>query len=396
MIHDVGGPSSESPLPRAARVVTVAAAVQSTGALPMFLTGALAVEIQREFGFGAVALGAATGGFVLARALASPSLGYLVDRVGARQSMKLSAAGCGLAALAVAVFVQNWTMLMAVLVFAGGVHAISQPAANRFVVRSVPATRLGLAFGLKQSGPPVAVILAGLAVPMLALVAGWRSAFVAAAVLAALTYVAIPRRMEASRSKEHLPRARDGIEGLGMVMVGMAFSLAATNATHTFIVGSGVAAGLHIGVAGLLLSMGGVVAIVVRISAGIWADRLGGGYFWLVARMLLVGAVGYILLATDLPALFVLGTALVYGATWGMNGVLFMAIVRRNRHAPAAASGNTIAAASVGGFCGPPIFGFVVEAFGYPAAWIMTAGWVAIAAITIGKSRAAREEPLPK
>lgn len=391
MNHNIDHPSIEiSPL-STVRVVAVAASVQCAGALPMFLTGALAVQIQREFGFGAIALGTATGCFVLARALSSSPIGILVDKIGARRSMRLSAAGCALTGFVVAVVVQNWTMLVGALAFAGCVHAISQPAANRFVLRSVPSARLGIAFGLKQAGPPSAIILAGLALPALAMTIGWRWGFGIAAILSLLTYVAVPRRVSGTKSKpasqQHATRR---VRGLGMVMVGTAFSLAATNATHTFIVSSGVSAGLNITLAGLLLSMGGVVAIVVRIIAGIWADRYEAGHLTLVARMLFVGVLGYALLATGQAVLFVLGTVLAYGSTWGMTGVLYMAIVRRYHQAPAAASGHTIAVGSIGGFCGPIAFGAVVETFGYPVAWLMTAGWAGIAAIMIGRSSAAR------
>ena len=54
----------------------------------------------------------------------------------------------------------------------------------------MPAHRQGLSFGVKQAAIPVSTLLAGAAVPTVALTVGWRWAFVAAAV-AALTALAL-------------------------------------------------------------------------------------------------------------------------------------------------------------------------------------------------------------
>jgi len=416
MVDDVGrGPSGRpSPL-STTRVVSVAAATQGVSMLPMFLTGALAVQMSAELDYGPSALGVATGGFILARAIASIPAGLLVDRLGSIRSMRLSALGSGLASLSVALLARQWWTLAVILFLAGVVQATSQPAANRFVVRSVDHTRMGIAFGLKQSGPPAAIMFAGVAVPVLALTLGWRSAFVLASVLSLITFFAVPSRPASSEPAEPMgrpvaaPLAVDGAPpapesiaavddggrasvGLGPVMIGMAFTLAAVNSTQTFIVGAAVDAGISPGLAGSILAVGGVLAIVSRIISGLYVDRKQGGYLTYVARILAVGSVGYLFLATGRPSAYLLGTALAYGATWGVNGVLFMAVVRHRPERPAAVTGQVIAVGSIGGFAGPPIYGFVAENFGYRPAWLMAAVWVAIAAVAIYTSGAARSE----
>lgn len=401
-------PSAESlpPVPRptsTARAVTIAAATQGVAMLPMFLTGALAVQMSAELQFGPSALGVATGGFTLARAIASVPAGVLVDRLGSIRSMQLSAIGSGLASLAVALFARDWTVLAIVLFVAGLIQATSQPAANRFVLRSVETARMGIAFGLKQSGPPAAIMLAGFAVPALALTLGWRSAFVLAAGLSFLTLVAIPARpsratgsadsevSSADRPPAAPPRTeRRSSHGLGLVMVGMAFTLAAVNSTQTFIVGAAVDSGIAPGIAGSLLAAGGVLAIVSRIASGLYVDRKQGGYLTYVAKLLGLGSFGYLLLALGRPSAYLFGTVLAYAATWGVNGVLFMAIVRHRPDRPAAVSGQVIAVGSIGGFAGPPLYGVVAERLGYRSAWLMAAAWVAIAAISIASSGIAR------
>ena len=146
------------------------------------------------------------------------------------------------------------------------------------------------------------------------------------------------------------------------------------------------------GVAGSILAVGGVLAIVSRIISGLYVDRKQVGYLTYVAKILAVGSVGYLFLAIGLPSAYFLGTVLAYGATWGVNGVLFMAVVRHRPERPAAVSGQVIAVGSIGGFVGPPIYGLVAENFGYRPAWMMAAAWVAIAATSIFMSGAARSE----
>lgn len=400
--------------PRAstARVVSVAAATQGVAMMPIFLTGALAVQMSAELGFGPSALGLASGGFILARALASIPAGFLVDRLGSIRSMRLSAIGSGLASLSIALLASEWWILATILFLAGLVQATSQPAANRFVLRSADPARMGIAFGLKQSGPPAAIILAGLAVPGIALTLGWRWAFVLAAMLSLVTLLAVPARPVTSSVAAAAPeapldaapdvgtaeQAADVARGSGSlslvpIMLGMAFTLAAVNSTQTFIVGAAVDAGISPAVAGSLLAAGGMLAIVSRIISGLYVDRKQGGYLTYVARILAVGSVGYLLLAVGSPSAYLMGTVLAYAATWGVNGVLFMAIVRYRPDRPAAISGQVIAIGSIGGFLGPPIYGLVAENLGYAPAWLMAMVWVALAALLIGLSPIARAEP---
>ena len=58
---------------------------------------------------------------------------------------------------------------------------MGQLASNTSLSRQVPAGRQGLSFGVKQAAIPVSTLLAGAAVPVVALTVGWRWAFVLAA-----------------------------------------------------------------------------------------------------------------------------------------------------------------------------------------------------------------------
>lgn len=376
------------------RVIAVAAAVSAIAILPKFLTGAFAVQLQAELGFGPTALGTATGLFILARAMLSRPLGGLVDHLGSVRGMWLSVSGGLLVAIAFLVLVRSWLALAVILTLAGGMQAITQPAVNRFVTRFVPAARLGFAFGIKQSGPPAAAILAGLAVPVFALTIGWRWAFAASAGLAAIMLLLLPRPNTPRGQRRRATPTAGSAPGvsLGMLTFGVSFVMATINAMQTFIVAGGVAIGMAPGLAGLLLSLGGVTAIAVRVMAGIRADRRGGDHFAFVVRLLAGSSLGFVLLAVGHPIVYLVAMLMVYGTVWGMNGVLFLAVVQTRPAAPGTASGTVIAGGSIGGFLGPVLFGAVVEHLGYRWAWLMTAAWVLTGAILIARSAAALHE----
>ena len=69
-----------------------------------------------------------------------------------------------------------WSALLAL---GAAANALGQLASNAALAQHVPARRQGLSFGVKQAAIPVSTLLAGAAVPTVALTAGWRWAFVA-------------------------------------------------------------------------------------------------------------------------------------------------------------------------------------------------------------------------
>ena len=80
------------------------------------------------------------------------------------------------------------------------------PASSEVLVRTTPTDRMALTFSIKQTGVPAGAALAGASLPGLALLAGWRGAFVAIAAVG-LVVVAAPSR-RAGRSTAHDPAAR--------------------------------------------------------------------------------------------------------------------------------------------------------------------------------------------
>ena len=368
---DDGGLPEHEALNR--RPVLLAVAVVTATVLPAFLTGGLAVQVRGELGSGAAALGLSVAAFFVSSALASAVMGRLVERIGAHRGMRLAALGSAASLLGVALLAASWAGLVACLVVGGLANAASHPATNLSLVREVPAGRQGLSFGVKQSAIPAATLLAGLAVPTIALTFGWRWAFVGGAALALVVAFLVPagtsgsvvRRSQETREKD--ARARS----LFLLALGIGLGSAAATPLGAFLVESSVAVGLRVETAGLLLASGSAANIVVRVAFGRLADGMSGGRLLLVAAMLAVGIAGFGMLATGEAVLILPGALLAFVAGWGWPGLFNFAVVKTSPGAPAAATGITQTGASGGAAVGPLVFGLVAEVASYDVAWLV-------------------------
>lgn len=381
------------------RAVFLAIAVATAGALPAFLTGGLAVQIQEELRFGAAALGLAVALFFITSAATSALMGRLVEGIGAFRGMRLAAATSALSLLGVALLARSWPTLAACLVLGGLANAVSHPAANLSLAREIPPGRLGLSFGIKQAALPAATLLAGLAVPLIAVTLGWRWAFVGGAGLALLVALLVPRGKGPGAGRRVGEARREDAPILPLVILALGIGLGSTAATPlgAFIVNSAVEEGMRVEAAGLLLAAGSACSIAVRVVFGYLADMMSGGRLRLVAGMLATGVAGFLMLALGSGTLFVAGALLAFGAGWGWPGLFNFAVVKTSPGAPAAATGITQTGASGGAAFGPLLFGAVVEAASYEAAWTVSAAaaLAALAAILTGRALLLRKGAPP-
>ncbi|GGM21415.1 MFS transporter [Micromonospora yangpuensis] len=351
------------------RANAVAVSVTIACVLPVFLVGGLAVQMGDELGFSPAGLGLAVSVYFGISALASVPSGALVGRYGpavvARCGILLSAA----ALLAIALLARSYPVLVALLGLSAAANALGQIASNATLARHVPGHRQGLSFGVKQAAIPLSTLLAGAAVPTIALTAGWRWAFVVAAT-AALTV--LPAVGASEGAPDRRPAAsRAGRATAGLVVVGVAATLAAgaANSLGTFVVDASVSRGLAPGLAGLTLTLGSAVCVAARVGAGWLADRRANGQLAVIAGMLLVGGVGLGLLTVDGPVPLVVGVVLGFGLGWAWPGLMNFAVVRLHPTAPAAATSITQTGVYAGGCLGPLALGALASRIDYPAMW---------------------------
>lgn len=370
------------------RTVLWAIAVATCGVLPVFLVGGLAIQIRNELGFGTAALGIAVSLFFTTQALSSALVGRIVERVGSRRSMQAAALGSAASLLCIALFAGSRNGLIGFLILGGLANAASQVAANLALARGVRTGRQGLAFGMKQASIPAATLLSGLAVPLVGITIGWRWAFIGCALGALATACTMPNTSEGA-VRHHTNEPGDDMRPMPLILLALGIGLGSAAAVPlgAFVVASGVDAGLRVESAGILLAAGGVVGIVVRLALGWLADRRSAGHLRIVAGMLIAGTAGFVLLATGVSWLFVLGTLLAFGAGWGWHGLFNFAVVKYNPNAPAAATGITQTGAAAGSAAGPFLFGVVVESASYGTAWLSAgaAALIAVAAILAGR-----------
>ena len=392
-------PAGDPPEERALdyRPVLLAVAVATAGVLPAFLTGGLAVQIRGEMGFGSAALGLAVALFFVSSSTASVVMGRFVERIGAHRGMRLAVFGSAASLLCVSLLAGSWAGLVVCLVFGGLFNAVAHPATHLSLARQVPPGRQGYSFGIKQAAIPSATLLAGLAVPGIALTFGWRWAFAGGALLALGVALLVPKERIGGVKRVAEARSTDASTGpLVLLAVGIGLGSAAATPLGAFVVESSVATGLGVGTAGLLLALGSAASIVVRVLFGLLADGMGGGRLLLVGGMLGAGVAGFVMLATGSPALVVPGVLLAFAAGWGWPGLFNFAVVKTSPGAPAAATGVTQTGASGGAAVGPILFGLVVEAAGYGTAWLVSGGLAlaAVVAILFGRRMVLRGRPV--
>lgn len=350
--------------------------------LPGFLIGALSVQVSEEMAVSEGFYGWGLGSFFAAAMVGSILLGRLSQRIGALSQVTAALAVTAAAQLALAATAQSFGAVIGFLVVAGLCNAANQASVNLALAQARLA-RLGLAVSIKQSGLPTATLLAGLAVPSLALTVGWRWAYVASAAfaLAALTMAraaagSSPARAAANGGSRPESSPRD-LVGAAAVGAFLAFSAGSLNAWG---VGSGVDAGLGEAAAGLFLSLGAATGITLRLVCGWLSDTMRSRPFLVGGITALVGSAGMALLALRSPGLHVAAMLLAFGGGWIWPVFTNFGIVRTNPEAAGAATGVTQVGIYVGVFVGPLLTGWLIEHSGYPLMWLAVAGSTVIGA----------------
>lgn len=367
--------------------MSAAMAIAAGGAMPVFLTGAVGVQVKSAFAIGDALLGLATGLFFLLSTVLSAPAGRFADRLGWQAAGWLTSALTGVSLLGVALFATSYASLIPFLVVGGLGFALTNPTSNLMLAVEMPKARLGLLFGIKQSAIPIATLLAGLSVPVVALTIGWRWAFAFAALIPVLAIGVLPRRPR--RSATAVPRRSAGPSirvldaPLVILAIGGGFGSISVGALNSFLVVGSVSAGISEAAAGTLVSVASVAGLASRLSSGLLADRSRSGGLLPVAALLTAGATGFVLLSAQTPVAVIAGAILAYGAGWGWNGMFHFAVVHHYPATPGTASGLAQTGLSAGVAAGPIIFGVLAEAAGYRWAWGAAAIAMAVAAALV-------------
>ena len=283
---DVTAASSTAAAARAhgRRTWPVVALGTMCSSLPVFLTGALGVQLSDDIGLSATQIGLAMGASFTVAALLSAPMGRVAERLGPRRGFRVGLTTSALSMIAIATLARSFWQFAVFLGVAGMANAINQPSANLMLVTHVEPDRLGFALATKQSGMPAAALLGGAAVPAIALTAGWQWAYVAGVGVALLAIAGFPGdvggRSGRNTSTTDSGARRSARPDLGVPLlvlyatVGM-LGASSAGAMVGFITSGAEASGLDPGAAGLVLSLGSLVGIVSRLAQGWQVDRFG-------------------------------------------------------------------------------------------------------------------------
>lgn len=358
---------------------TVLASTMGAATFSLVVYSVLAGDLLTEFALERWQVGLLVTATTIAGAVASPSVGSITDRVGARRATIATLVGSALALGAIAI-APAYVLLVVAAVVSGVFQAVANPSTNKLISEHVPLGRRGVITGIKQSGVQVGTFLGGLTLPWLALAFDWR---IAVLVFAGLSVVA------SSLAISTLPADVATEDHHEAQTAGTLPPLIVRLALYGFLLGAGGTAiftylplfaqeslGMTPQAAGVAAAVVGLTGIGGRIGWGRLAEvRVGSEPALRVMALGAIGAAGLLWFAPEVRWL-IWPAAVVTGLTasaW--NAVGMLAIIQSVPSSLAGrGSGVVLLGFLLGLGVGSPAMGWSVDALGS-----YRPGWAAIA-----------------
>lgn len=331
--------------------------------------------------------------------------GKAADRIGERIVLAYGTIASGLIILLV-YGAANFPALLLLLLFTGFMTTTSVPASGRAVAGWFPQEQRATAMGLRQMGIPLGGAISAVTLPPTAIALGWRVAlslsglFAIGAGAAALLLYEEPTAGKADR--------REGPAGPGMslltrkniqALLGFGFILSVGQWCYlTYLTLYMIETlGFTITLAANLLAVAQICGALGRIFWGLVSDRMFSGrrtpVLILIATLASIMTVLLSLLSHDTPVWLVSLTAAALGLSLqGWNGLGHtLASELAESHMAGLAVGMMNSAGFLGVIAATPVFGLVVEAFGYRLAWLGLASLIMVAIALLTSIGGARE-----
>ncbi|MFC4602312.1 MFS transporter [Rhodococcus kronopolitis] len=310
--------------------------------------------------------------------------GALADRYGERMVL---AGGMALAALAAgaAATTDSLPALAALLIVGGAAAAAANAASGRVVVGWFPMRQRGLAMGIRQMSLPLGVAVGAMTIPTLArehgvgAALGFAAVVCAAAALACLLGIVDPPRPDRRQAAEQglLDNPYRSGRMLQRIHAASVLLVVPQYVVWTFaLVWLVTDRGWSESAAGLAVTVAQFGGAAGRVLAGVWSDRVGSRLRPMrtvaVAVTASMAALALTALGDSPVAIVLLVVASV--ATVSPNGLAFTAVAEiagpywGGRALGLQNTGQFLAAAAVG-----PVFGGLIGAAGFPAAFAIAA-----------------------
>jgi MFS family permease len=321
--------------------------------------------------------------------------GYVLDRVGER--IVLMAGSALTAAAAYAAASAHSILSMGVYLFLGGMAAAScNTAGGRLVSAWFPPQQRGLAMGIRQTAQPLGIALGALVVPELAERGPHRGLMflglmcTMATVASAIGIVDPPRKSRTSATHEELASPYRGSSVLWRIHAVASLLMVPQTVTVTFmLVWLMQHHGWSVAAAGGLITLSQLLGALGRVIVGRWSDRIGSRMR--PVRIIAVAAAltlsllaltdsrgsGYdVLLMVAISVISVLDNGLEATAITEFAGPFWsgraLGVQNTTQRLMAAAA--------------PPVFGALIMAAEYPAAWALC-GLFPLAAVPLVPAR---------
>jgi MFS family permease len=351
-------------------------AIQALVAMATITVPVLAPAASADLHLSAGLVGVFVSLVYLGSMIASAASADLIRRFGAIRFSQYCLLLC--AAGLVLLTTGSTTALVASALVMGLGYGPITPASSHILAKTTPPHMMSFVFSVKQTGVPVGGALAGIVVPPLVLLGGWRLGALAVAALCVLTAVlAQPIRADndADRDPSRAISARGPLRALVLVagdpsvrrlaICSFFFSALQLCLTTYLVIYLTERLGYSLVEAGLLLSVATTAGIVGRIAWGALADRAArpAAVLGFVGLAMAAAAGAMALSSPDWSRPFMVVLCALFGATAiGWNGVYLAEVARE---APAGktveATGGALFFTFFGVLVTPPVFAAVVE-----------------------------------
>nr|WP_228002957.1 MFS transporter [Nocardia australiensis] len=325
--------------------------------------------------------------------------GYVVDRIGERKVLVGGPLLMLVAGISAATASNH--IALGVLLFLGGIGAAStNGASGRVIVGWFPPHRRGLAMGIRQTAQPLGVGVGALAIPAVAAAQGVSAAILVPAIMAGiaaigcLIWVVDPPRPEGKAADRANPYR--GVSTLWRIHAVSVLLCVPQGTVWTFaLLWLHRDVGWSLPAAGLLVTATQILGAFGRIGAGHWSDRIGSRLGPLrtvaIAAVISMAALAF---AAWTHAWWAAIPLLIAASviTVSDNGLAFTAVAEiagphwSGRGLGIQNTGQNLAMAAI-----PPVFGALITATGFPAAYLAAAISAVAAVPLVPTSRATQQ-----
>jgi MFS family permease len=325
-------------------VLLLVTGVQAMATLSVLSLATLAPAVSARFGVGAHFVGYQVSIIYISAAAISLIAGTLVRRWGAVATSQYALLLCIAGVLGLST--GNLLVVVVGSLLIGAGYGLTNPAASHLLFRFAPAAHRNLLFSIKQTAVPLGGVLAGLMLPALTALAGWRVALLAGSGLSATLFLILhlyrrhfdsdrepgrPLRKNLHYAMRLLAQRRD----LTRLSI-MAFCFSATQLSLMSFAVSMLVQDLatSLVIAGTVVSLMQGFGAFGRIFWGTIADRFTSGIPVLIIIGILSIASSLVMVFIDRtwPFAAVIALLCVFGAcAIGWNGVFLAEVARVSR-----------------------------------------------------------------